>query len=126
MRGSDVFGSFLVVEDLLGKEVNVTIASVELVEFDGKEKPAMRFKGKKKGWTFGPTAWDELKELLGSDESNDWIGKKIRLWVDPSVVYQGKKVGGIRAKSAGTDQVQAAPLSVQNPPPADSGSDIPF
>jgi hypothetical protein len=36
---------------------------------------------------------------LGSDNTDDWIGKQIVLYVDPNVSFGGKVVGGIRLRA---------------------------
>ena len=36
---------------------------------------------------------------LGSEETNDWIGKEIVLWNDATVSYAGKLTGGVRARA---------------------------
>jgi hypothetical protein len=36
---------------------------------------------------------------MGSDNTDDWIGKQIVLFVDPSVSFAGKIVGGIRLRA---------------------------
>lgn len=53
-----------------------------------------------------------------SDETNDWIGRKIVLYTDPNVSYAGKLVGGIRIR---------APKGAAAKPPVEEPSDeIPF
>ena len=39
-----------------------------------------------------------IAHVTGSEETNDWIGKKITLWNDPTVSFNGN-VGGIRVQS---------------------------
>lgn len=39
-----------------------------------------------------------IAKYLGSDDSDDWTGKKIVLYHDPSVSFAGKLVGGIRVR----------------------------
>ena len=34
----------------------------------------------------------------GSYDMDDWVGKKIALYVDPNIMYSGKKVGGIAVR----------------------------
>lgn len=41
----------------------------------------------------------ELVELFGP-RAKEWLGKKIRLWFDPSIKFGGKRVGGVRIKKA--------------------------
>lgn len=41
-----------------------------------------------------------IAKLIGSDEFDDWIGKKIVLWNNPDIEFQGETTGGIRVRSA--------------------------
>jgi len=59
----------------------------------------------------------------GTEETDEWIGKKIELYTDPNVSYQGKLIGGIRIRPAaerkaeaksGTDSMKAA-IESENP-----------
>lgn len=77
----------------------------------------------------------QLCELaFGSDNTDDWVGKKIVLYNDPNVSMQGKLVGGIRVRAARI--APQAPKAAYQPPPshppepassfADMEDDIPF
>jgi hypothetical protein len=41
-----------------------------------------------------------LSMICGSDNTDDWVGKKVVLFNDPSVSYGGKLIGGIRVRAA--------------------------
>ena len=56
-----------------------------------------------------------IAHVTGSEETNEWVGKKITLWNDPTVSFNGN-VGGIRV------QAQVAQQS-ENPA---AGMDTPF
>lgn len=65
------------------------------------------------------------ESILRSDNTDDWIGKRIVLYTDPNVMYAGKVVGGIRVR-------QPKPSAPPPPPPMPAtgpeldDSDIPF
>src|SRR6185503_4794416 len=40
-----------------------------------------------------------IAAALGSEETDDWIGRKIVLYNDPNVSYAGKLIGGIRVRA---------------------------
>jgi hypothetical protein len=68
--------------------------------------------------------------MFGSDNTDDWVGQKLVLYVDPTVSYGGKITGGIRVRAPkvkGT--IKPAPKPMPPPPPvADelTDDDIPF
>lgn len=40
----------------------------------------------------------KIAKIAGSDNFEDWIGKKIVLWNNPDVEFQGETTGGIRVR----------------------------
>ena len=80
-----------------------TINSVEerLVAAPGqqaKPKLVLFFNGTKKGLILNRSNGDVLFELTGTDDAEEWIGETVELFVDPSVTYAGKRVGGVRLR----------------------------
>lgn len=61
---------------------------------------------------------------LGSDDTDDWLGKKLVLYTDPNVSMNGKLVGGIRVRAPKL----AAPVPQRQPapPPRESATEAPF
>ncbi len=55
---------------------------------------------------------EQIAAYLSSRESEQWIGKQVVLWNDPSVVFQGK-IGAIRIRPA-----QLAGVQPNQPQPA--------
>ena len=49
--------------------------------------------------------------VLQSDETDNWIGKKITLWNDPTVSFGEKMTGGIRVQMPQQQAVAAQPMS---------------
>ncbi len=92
--------SFLSKEDLTSPRV-VTIENVtenELQGDGGKEmKPVAHFRGVDKGLVLNNINWDTIQDAYG-DESDDWTGKQIELYFDPSIMFGSKRVGGIRIR----------------------------
>jgi hypothetical protein len=54
------------------------------------------------------------EHVFGSDDTDDWTGKKIVLYTDPNVSYGGKLVGGIRVRAPRNRPV-AVPAHVPTP-----------
>ena len=62
-----------------------------------------------------------IEQILGSDDTDNWIGKRIVLYEDPSVMYAGKIVGGIRVRAPKKGAALPPP-----PPQHDDLEDPPF
>jgi hypothetical protein len=101
MKARNFLGSYLQQEDI-PEPTTVTITSSKSVTFedDDKEKLALYFEELEKGMICNATNINLLIALLGSDETDDWVGKQVTLYVDPTIMFGGKKVGGIRIRSA--------------------------
>ena len=74
---------YLKASDLQGKRPQVTIAGVELVEFDDEDKgkhakPTLRLEGKEKRLVCNATTVEELIRAFGAD-SDGWVGKNVGL-----------------------------------------------
>src|SRR3990167_5465862 len=63
------------------------------------------------------------EKIFGSDDTDYWHGKRLVLYTDPNVSFQGKLVGGIRVRAP---KVTAPPPPVQAPVPELTDDDIPF
>lgn len=108
-------------------EVEVTITKIGQINVAREDeqpdmKWAVRFQEFQKPMVLNSTNIQLLAKSCGSEESEDWIGKKVILFADPNVSFGGKLVGGLRfripvkpkMKPAGGDHF------------ADMESDIPF
>jgi hypothetical protein len=60
----------------------------------------LEFEGDIKAFVLNTTNGQLLAHYLGSPESDDWIGKRVTLYNDPTVSFAGKIVGGIRVREA--------------------------
>jgi hypothetical protein len=71
------------------------------------------------------------QRVFSSDDTDEWVGKKIVLYTDPNVSYAGKVVGGIRVRAPKAKPVavpapnKRATAPVIVPEPVDE-DDIPF
>lgn len=59
-----------------------------LVQFEQFEKPMV----------LNPTNINVLGRACGSDDTDDWTGKEVIVYVDPTVGYGGKTTGGLRIR----------------------------
>jgi hypothetical protein len=127
---NDAFPSnYLKASDLQGSQPVVTIDRVgfEPVGRDKEMKPIVYFAGKDKGLVLNKTNAKNIAHLVGSFETNDWSGFRIKLY-SANVEFQGETVESIRVKAAPPANGNA-PMPVAPPPPPSAGlddSDIPF
>ena len=124
MKLSEAFPSnYLKADDLQGRAVAVTISGVELKKFDNGDKLVLSFRGKEKQLVANITNCHRIAEVLGNDETDDWIGQTIVLRTE-KVEFQGKVVPAIRVDMNAEVPVKAAPVVVIEEDDGDSG--IPF
>jgi len=128
MKISDVYnssGGFLKADDLGTAKTTVTISGIELSERDYqdgqglKKQLVLSFAGKDKKLGLNKTNAERLAELTKSDESDDWIGVSLKLFVEKVQVGNEKKAA-IRIFPELPEQV--AP----EPPDEFTGNEIPF
>jgi hypothetical protein len=94
-------GNYLRQEDV-SEPMLVTIERVtlEVLENDrGKDnKPIMYFGELGRGLVVNATNWDACEIGFSEVDSDGWIGRKVVLFVDPTVTFGSKRVGGIRIR----------------------------
>lgn len=105
MKAGRFVSQYLKAKDVR-KDTKATIASAEVVKFKDEERGGEReslvvfFKEIDQGVVLCKASLSQLIELTGSDETDEWIGKKVVMFNDPNVFFHGKPVGGIRFKAA--------------------------
>jgi hypothetical protein len=116
----DVFPSnYLKVDDLKGRKVSVTIDRVEIEKVGTDNKPVAYFKETNKSFTLNKTNARMIAMLVGSDDTDDWRGRRITLRPDMTT-FQGKPTPCIRVDSELPGQPQPPP------PPVQEADEIPF
>jgi hypothetical protein len=102
MKQDDVFPSkYLKAEDL-DDEITLTISKIEMAEFEDNkgikaEKPVAYFREVQKGLIINKTNWKSIAEATGEEDSDNWIGKQITLFVLDVAAF-GDNVAAIRVK----------------------------
>ena len=82
-------------EDLI---VSIKDCVLETMPGDGREQRwVLLFRELPKGLVLNATVIRVLEKAYGND-SDLWIGKKVVLYVDPSVSFRGQVVGGLRVR----------------------------
>lgn len=95
--------NFLKKEDV-GRGVLATIAGCiqKNVAKEGappEHKWCLTFQELDKPLVLNATNIQICEAVCGSDDTDHWIGKRIVLYTDPNVSFQGKLVGGIRVRA---------------------------
>lgn len=98
-------GEYISAAELGDKRPTFTITRVTTTNMEEEGKEAGSKKKKSRGviwfkeldrpWLYCKTAGHCLASLFGPDDDN-WVGKRVTLYADPSVVFQSEQVGGIR------------------------------
>jgi hypothetical protein len=124
------FGSYLSKDDLQGQTPKVVVEHVGMEDVPGKDgttkkELVVHFVGKEKALILNRTNCESLEQICGTDDWDAWPGHAVRLWVDPTVRYGGKTVGGLRIRAVNNSKPAPPP-----PPVVDETSDaddsIPF
>jgi hypothetical protein len=76
-----------------------------------QQKWVLYFREEPKGMALSVTTIRVLEQAYGSD-SDQWIGNKVMVYVDPNVSFGGKIVGGLRLRTPRVKTVQRS-----TPPP---------
>lgn len=81
----------------------------------------MYFSEEEKGMVLKSVNAQLCAAILKSPETDDWIGKRVVLYNDPSIIFQGKLCGGIRVRAprgqaANPPAAAPRPAPVQAPP----------
>lgn len=72
-------------------------------------KWCVKFDEFKKLMVLNPTNIQLMAKACGSEDTDDWLDKKVILYVDDNVQFQGKLVGGLRIRRR-----QPAPRTIDN------------
>lgn len=120
-----IVSKFLRKEDFDDDQI-CTIRGIKQENVGKEDSPEMRwtlyFTEHQKAMVLNVTSIRVLEAAFG-DESDDWKGKKVTVYVDPNVSFQGRVVGGLRLRPIKEKVSKAA----QTEPPDDFDKDeIPF
>lgn len=101
--GEMIESKFMKKDDIHGEAI-MTIAKVGQVNVAQENQPeelkwAVKFAEHKKPMVLNSTNIQLLGAICG-DDTDDWTGKKVCVYIDPSISFQGKLTGGLRIKAA--------------------------
>lgn len=120
MNINDAFPSnYLKASDLGESQPIVTIAEVkfEAVGRNKEMKAVVYFTGKTKGLVLNKTNAKKIADLVGSDDTDEWQGGKVKLYATETE-FGGETVECIRVKDAvtknGGKPAKAKPVKAEN------------
>ncbi len=77
----------------------ITLENVGMDDQPKEAKWCLYFLETEKGIVTNPTNRELCAEVCGSRMTEDWRGHRIVLFNEPSVMYQGRRTGGIRIRA---------------------------
>ena len=89
-------------------------------------KWCMGFEETEKPMVLNSTNGQIIAAITGSEETDEWKGRKIVLYDDPNVSFGGKLVGGIRVRAPRGKAAQAPAKPAPVAPPEASDDEVPF
>jgi hypothetical protein len=105
MNLNTMFPSTWLKKEDVQQPLTAVIQSVVMDEINSdhgkEEKPILRFAGNVKPLILNRGNAETIASFYG-DDSAAWTGKSIELYFDPSVMFGGKRVGGIRVRKPAT------------------------
>ena len=124
-----IVSKFLRKEDFDEDRV-MTIKGVKLEDMPGDnsdQKWVLYLREEAKGMVMNITTIRVLEQAYG-DDSENWIGQKVKVYVDPNVSFGGKVVGGLRLRTSKAAKPAPPPTVAQQTAAAgdDFDDDIPF
>jgi predicted phosphoribosyltransferase len=109
-------GKYLKTEDLndIGGEATVTVVGVKEMNVALENQPeqmkwVMKVQELDQLVILNNTNLQLMEKATGSDDSSQWRGKQIVIYVDESVSFGGKLVGGIRVRRVPAAVAEATP-----------------
>jgi hypothetical protein len=113
MKAAQMIPSNYLKKEDLDSPTIVTIDHLEEKNVAPPDQPEevkwiMYFREYQKALVLNNTNIQLLVHATGSDDTDDWAGKEVVLYVDPNVSYGGKLIGGLRIRKHETRTPQRA------------------
>lgn len=132
MKMNDVYPSKYLAADSDVPEEGQLVVTIDEVKVerlgqgnDAEDKPVAYFKETKKGLVLNKTNWTQIAKVLGADDSDDWINRRIALFSTDvtfgSEMKRGIRVSGKAPKGAAPRQPEPAAVGA----PADDDDEAP-
>ena len=107
MRIGEIKETKYIKKEDVGNGKLVTISKLEQQNVAMDDQPEemkwiIHFQEFNKGMVLNWTNIQLISKAVGSEETNDWVGKKVVIYEDPNVSFGGKLTGGIRVRAQRT------------------------
>lgn len=120
LKQSDVDDEVVVTVQKVGK------ANVAKKDDEPEYKWLVRFDEFPKPMVLNSTNIKRLAKACSSDDTDDWIGKQVILYVDPDVEFAGNVVGGLRIRASQPKAKSVPPANKTGGKFDDMNDDVPF
>lgn len=121
LKQSDVEDELLVTVQKVGKQ------NIAKKDDEPEYKWLIRFEELPKPMVLNSTNIKRLAKACGSDETEEWTGKQVILYVDPDVEFAGNVVGGLRIRAhRPTQPTRSVPPKPTGGKFDDMNDDVPF
>lgn len=85
-------------DDMVVTIVGTKKANIAMDDQEPDIKWLVKFKELEKPLVLNSTNTQLIFKATGTDDTDDWVGKQVKLYVDENVSFGGKLVGGIRVR----------------------------
>ena len=121
LKQSDVHGETVVTIQKVGK------ANIAREGDEPEYKWLVRMEEFSKPMVLNATNIKRLARACESDDTDDWVGKRVTLYVDPDIEFAGNVVGGLRFKGqAAAPKIRQQAAKQTGAVLDDMPDDIPF
>ena len=79
-------------------------------ETDPQMKWVLYFKEAQKGLVLNKTNITRIEQVTGSDDTDNWMGKQIVIYWDPTIEFMGEIKGGLRVRAPKSKEEQELPF----------------
>ncbi len=117
-RTSEMGNSKFLRQSDVGKGMLVTVTGCAQYPVDEDEKDlkwCLTFHETDKAFVLNTTNIKLCEHIFGSDNTDDWIGKPLVLYTDPTIMYAGKMTGGLRVRAPKPAGTPAPPRAAAYP-----------
>lgn len=119
MKRSQVFPTTFLGKDDVQAPFCTVIRDVRMEKIKGEngeeDKAVLHFADQQiKAMIINSTNWTTLEDAYGED-SDMWRGKQVEIYIDPSVMFGGRRIGGLRVRiPSGANQMRPSPAPLAN------------